>query len=215
MHAHIEIVMPPTEDVEKSVAEIMAQFDENADDEDLSKYAFWDRYQIGGRWSGAKMTAKLGLERVKKFNDELVGLGVTVSSMRAGKEELAPASQIPLVDTLWHERFPDSPVLQCPLFRHYEGDAMDVLPLKDAPLDMKCERVIIAGMNYSGDAIKAKYMVTDSLYNGATWQDTNWDGTLKSALDGFADKCKNYKQEWVDEHTPKDDWLVVTVDYHS
>jgi len=58
-------------------------------------------------------------------------------------------------------------------------------------------------------------MVTDSLYNGATWQDTNWDGTLKSALDGFADKCKNYKQEWVDEHTPKDDWLVVTVDYHS
>ncbi len=49
MHYHLEIILPPTEDIEKAIAEILQQFDEN---EEENTNSFWDWYQIGGRYTG-------------------------------------------------------------------------------------------------------------------------------------------------------------------
>jgi len=49
MHHHAEIYIPNLINVEKQVAEIMKPYDENTND---SENAFWDWYQIGGRWKG-------------------------------------------------------------------------------------------------------------------------------------------------------------------
>src|SRR6185503_20458398 len=105
MHYHLEIIMPPTEDVERSVAEILKRFNENADDETRSN-AFWDWYQSGGRYSGCKLEALVPQERRDAFWAELKARGVTVSGLQFGKQELKPASQIPSVDALWREMCP-------------------------------------------------------------------------------------------------------------
>lgn len=41
------------------------------------------------------------------------------------------------------------------------------------------------------------------------------DGTFKSALESFKEKIKRYSDEYQARCTPQDDWLVITIDYHS
>ena len=219
MHAHLEIVMPPTDDVEGSVNEIMAPFDENGEDEDgnPNDHAFWDWFVIGGRWSGAKLEAKLGKDRVDAFRKALSDRKVTVSGLRCGKQSLQPASQIELVDALWAEMFPDSGLSVCPLFNHSPKTvAGDVCNLSEVPDELKAERVIVAGPSFDdGGALRVEYMTSDSIWNGVIHVDTAWDGCLKSAISEATKRVANYRDEYRERVTPKGDWLVITVDYHS
>ena len=58
-------------------------------------------------------------------------------------------------------------------------------------------------------------MISDDIWNGVMHVKTQWDGKLKTALDAHSEKIKRYRDEYREKRTPKDDWLVVTVDYHS
>lgn len=212
MHYHLEVVMPPTADIDKSLISILAPFSE--DNEDAS-CAFWDWWQIGGRWSGAKQEAAFPQEKLDAFRQWLTDEGVTVSGLQFGKHELSPADQIPKVDAKWREMF--GVTGPCTMFRHSNANektlAGDVCQLGEVS-QITASRVIIAGPAYEG-GVEACFMIEREYWNGVTHVTTAWDGTLQSALTMWKDKCANYGDEWREAHTPKSDWLVVTVDYHT
>lgn len=218
MHMHLEVLMPPTDNVEEALAKIMAPFDENGSDEgSANTHSFWDWYRIGGRWGGAKIKAKLGKERLGAFHDALKERQVTVSGLQWGKQTLQPASQIEMVDALWREMFPDSGLTVCPLFDHapkvIDGD---ICRLSELPEGMTAGRFIIACPSWNDDGtFSADYMISDDIWNGVMHVKTQWDGELKTALNAFSKKIEGYKDDYREKRTPKDDWLVVTVDYHS
>lgn len=223
MHSHLEIIMPPTDDIEAAIKSIMAPFSEN--DEDAS-HAFWDFYVIGGRWAGSKLKASLSKEKIDKFYEWLQEEKVTVAGFQAGKQEISPSSQIPKVDAKWNETFPSAEFTKCPLFAHsndqYNSESLidgDVCSLLDLPDVMECSHVIIAKPSYDDGKwtgpLEAEYMLQESIWNGVTHVDTKWDGKLSTALAMYADRIKDYKAEYLEVVTPKADWLVVTVDYHS
>ena len=118
-HHHAELIFPPTDDINGAVAKLMNPFDE---DGESKPNAFWDFYVIGGRFSGAKIKARFEKDRMEKFRTH-----VTVSSVTCGKQELQPATQIPMVDAMWSEMFPEAKG-RCPIFNHYndqyKGEAM-------------------------------------------------------------------------------------------
>jgi hypothetical protein len=215
MHYQLEIIMPSVDDVDASVTEILRQFDENAGGEDISRHAFWDYWAIGGRWSGNKLRAILGEDRIAAFREVLHERRITVSAVTFGKQTLQPASQAELVNRLWNDAFPDSPVKICPLFDNYKVPFGDIMTLKDCPRTLECSHVIIAGPRYDGSGLEAKFMLERSLWNGVTHQDTKWDGILATALEDWAKRMEGYKPDYAEKVTPTADWLVVTVDYHS
>ena len=53
------------------------------------------------------------------------------------------------------------------------------------------------------------------MWNGVNFVKTASDGTLAGALEFFKKEVKMYRSELALERTPKEDWLIVTVDYHS
>lgn len=219
MHMHLEVLMPPTDNVEEALAKIMAPFDEGGSDEEgnPNTHGFWDWYQIGGRWGGAKIEARLGRDRLDAFHKALTERNVTVSGLQWGKQTLQPASQIEMVDALWSDMFPDSGLSVCPMFDHapkvIDGD---ICRLSDVPEGLTAERVIIAGPSWNDDgSFSAYYMISDDIWNGVMHVKTQWDGKLRTALEAHSEKIKGYQDEYREKRTPKDDWLVVTVDYHS
>ena len=223
MHAIVEIIMPPTGDVEGAIEKIMAGYDENGGDEENgpSKHAFWDFYVIGGRFAGAKLKSSLGNEKISKFYKVLRDAKVTVSGFTAGKQELQPASQIPAVDAMWREFFPDSGIDVCPLFKHsndqYDSGSLlvgDICTLAELPPEHKAERVLFGGWNDDGE-LTAKYMLSDTMWNCTNHQKTAWDGVIMSAVNEYTASLDGYKKEYKEKNSPKHDWLVVTVDYHS
>lgn len=225
MHYHMEIIMPPTDDVEAAVTEILKPFSEQREeeDEDHSGRGFWDWWVIGGRFAGRKFQATLDADKLDAFYKELTSRNVTVAGLTAGKQELAPASQIPMVDALWSEYFPQAAGKPCPLFNHsndqYKNDSLidgDVCRLSDAPSDFKdISRVIFASPNYKGEGLEATFMLAEDIWNGVNHEKTAWDGTLSDALTKFKSNRSGYTDEYLARVTPTDDWLVVTVDYHS
>ncbi len=224
MHHHLEIILPPVANIEAAIAQILAPFDDNGDDEDgqRNNHAFWDWYVIGGRWAGVKLECTLDAKKKEEFFAELTRREVTVSGVQAGKQKLQPESQIPMVDALWKEYFPDSPLNACPFFAHFSNQYQnsngfpDVMPLKDMPKELEASHVIIAGPHWKDAAkLEAKYMVRDSVWNGVNHVEAKWDGKVLSAIKEHRKKLKNYKPEYAEKYTPQDDWLVVTVDYHS
>jgi len=149
-------------------------------------------------------------------------MGVTVSGFTCGKEEISPASQIPAVDAAWRDMFPESDFDKCPMFKHsndqYKGKGEiigDICKFSEVPRNHKCCMVIIAGPTYDGKSIEAKRMLQEDFWNGVNHVKTTWDCTLGSAIDEYADEIKGYKPDHKEKHIIKDDWLVVTVDYHS
>ena len=188
MHYQLEIIMPPTDDVSAAVKEILTPFDENAEDsEDRSmRYVFWDYWLIGGRWSGNKLLSLLGDERLDAFRQLLADRHITAAGLQWGKPTLSPADQRPIVDAMWRDAFPDAPIFECPLFDYYKGNSGDVMMLKEAPRAITCQRVIVAAPDYKGERLESVYMIQESIWNGVTHVETTWD-----------------------------DWLVVTIDYHS
>lgn len=228
MHMHCEIVIPPTEDVEGAVETVMKPFREEEED---ACHPFWDWYVIGGRFAGNKRMGRYDKDILDAFHQWLQDEKVTVSGLQCGKQELQPASQIPKVDAKWNEMFPppDGKRLPCPLFAHsndqYGHDGKGTLPddictLADTP-GITCARVIIAGPGYNSDTDdytgppKAVYMVCEDQWNGVIHMKIDWDRTIKSALTGHAKHIESYKEQYREKMTPQDDWLTVTVDYHS
>ena len=215
MHYHLEIIMPPATDVAAAIEKLMAPFSETADDE-IKTHPFWDWYVIGGRYSGTKLEAFLGKDRIDGFCEEIKKRNITVSSVQAGKPELSPTDQIPIVDALWCETFPDSPVKICPLFGHFNNQYKnsdgypDIMPLKDMPKNLKAHAVMIAGPD-----LDVEFLIHDEMWNGVTHVKSSWDGHVASALTMCVDKVGRYKEEYRAARLPADDWLVVTVDYHN
>lgn len=223
MHYCLEIIMPPVSDVEEAVRQILNPFKEGEEDEDgnLTKYSFWDWYVIGGRWSGEKLIQTLDEKQLEKFYFTLVEKGITVSSFTSGKQEIAPASQTPIIDSLWREYFPEGGDV-CPLFRHYNDpykdnvNYPDVMKFSEVSKDLVASRVIIAGLHWNDKyVLEAKTMVEDSVYNGVNWVDTTWDGTLNKAIKIHNKRYETTLPEYKAEYVIGDDWLVVTVDYHA
>lgn len=223
MHEHLEIVMPPTDDVTAAVATVMAKFDENSADRGYAKHGFWDWYVIGGRFAGSKFEATLDKEKLEKFQKELTDRKVTVSGLQFGKQALQPATQIPAIDALWNEYFPESKGGPCPLFAHsndqYKKDGQelpaDVMRFSEVPESLECYRVIFADIDSWDSEITAKEMFAKHLYNGCTFQATEYKGTFGHAVELYLGKIENYRNDYRESSTPKDDWLVVTVDYHT
>jgi len=224
MHYHLEVIMPRTKNIERSLEQIMAPFCEH--DEEV-RHPFWDWYVIGGRWAGEKETCGYAEERMQEFIKALNDANVTVSSLQMGKQEIKPESQIPLVDTLWNQYFPTENGEQtpCPLFRHSDEElsggnwmSCDVCLVEEIPEKLSSARVIIAGPSWDHDKtgnIEAHYMISDSIWNGVIHMKTDWNGNVKETLELFKKECAYYKDEWREKITPKPDWLCVTVDYHS
>ena len=230
MHYHCEIIMPPVaeEQVEAAVASIMKAFDENPEAEDAeyfckdeegdddpykwpyNPHAFWDWYVIGGRWSGEKLKRSLDSEKFKAFCEEFDRRQFTVSGVTAGKQDLNPDSQIEAADALWREHFPDT-IDQCPLLDH-AGDRLpgDLGTLGECPKELTACRVIIA--DAEGTTL---WMVEDSVWNGTNFQETSWSGKVWDAIDQWEGRLKDAKEEYRVPKMPSDEWLAVTVDYHS
>jgi hypothetical protein len=226
MHHHLEIVMPPTKNIEGAIRTILAPFDENAkaSEEYSRSHAFWDWYVIGGRWSGHKLMAKYDAAKIEEFENWMQQEHITVSSLQAGKQTLQPETQIPKVDAKWNEMFPSEKPVACPLFSHsndqYGRNGLaDLLPddvalLKDVPASLKCSHIIIAGPGYE-DKLGTSFMLIDDAWNGVNFMKTAWDRTVTSAVDQYREQLKNYKDDYKAVRMPQADWLVVTVDYHS
>lgn len=220
MHYLLEVIMPPTSDVSAALDQILMPFSECGHDEDgePNRYAFFDYFQIGGRWSGSKMEAMIGEERVAAFREELVRREVTVSNVQFGKPELRPASQCEMVDALWQEWFPDCGFNKCPLFKHSgEGELpLDVCKVSKLPPEYKAHRVIVAGQEYdNASKLRAAFMWARDVWNGVSGQETTWDGKVAGALSKYRESVSTYRADYAAKMMPGDDWLVVSVDYHS
>jgi hypothetical protein len=210
MHYPLEIIMPPTEDIEKAVEQILEEFSEHDEE---NRHSFWDWWVIGGRFSGIKLQASLNKKSLHSFWEELKKEKITVGSFVAGKEDIKPESQIPKVDALWRKHFPNKSNA-CPFFSHYdekndESVLTDIIKLKDLPKKLSASHVIIAGKNHEG-VFSATNMFQKEIWNGVSYEETKWDGKVSTALESHISKIKTYK-----EVAPKEDWLVVTVDYHN
>lgn len=200
-HYHAEIVMPPNEGVESTIARALAPFDENS--EDASRKAFWDWYVIGGRWNLAHQTARIGKQRLEAFFQRLRDEKITVSGLQMGKQELQPAEQVPKVNAIWAEMFPEEKG-PCPHFRNTEAKpclAQNVCLVREIPDELMCETLIVCRADLKVEWSIVREMYHRSIWNGATHQDTTFDGNVKKALSSIEDV--------------KPDWLCVTVDYHS
>ena len=148
MHFHLEIIMPPTEDVHAAVKEILAPFNERIPydaDSGVGGHSFYDYYSIES-WQNSDK------EKVRKFS------------------ELSPE------DSAW--------------------------------------RVIIAGPDIYGDTV-ANFMISRKIWNGVGFIPVAWDGQLSSAIEMWKKEAEGWRDEWHKRLIPSEDWLVVSVDYHS
>lgn len=217
MHHHLEIILPPTDNVEAAIAEILAPFCENQSDanEDRNSNQFWDWYVIGGRWAGNKLLQTIGKDKIAAFYEVLHAERVTVSGLQAGKPTLSPPGQEEKVDRLWNKSFPNLPIKCCPLFDNYKENYWDIASFSDLSGDISCSHLIIAGLDWKKEKLEATFALQERIWNGTNFQEITWDGTLGAALALHEKSLKNYKEEYANERRPKADWLVVTVDYHS
>jgi hypothetical protein len=215
MHFRLELILPPTENLEADIKTILGSWAEEYEDEygNNNDHAFYDYYVIGGRFSGSKIETLLGESRIKKFRETLAEKKVTVSNLQFGKQTISPSSQISLVDKLWNEHFPDSPVKTCVLFDHYKENFGDIMNLKDIPEELTAERVVIAGYDYK-EKLDIRYMLARSLWNGSRHQDTQWDGKISSALRDYDKYLSRANEEHRKKQLPNRDWLCVTIDCH-
>ena len=147
MHFHLEIIMPPTEDVHAAVKSVLAPFDERlAYDADSGEggHSFYDYYAIE--------TCSYAKEKFREVR------------------ELSPE------DSAW--------------------------------------RVIIAGPDIYGDTV-ANFMISQKIWNGVGLVPAAWDGKLSSAIEMWKKEAEGWRDEWHKRLIPSEDWLVVSVDYHS
>ena len=220
MHCHLEVIMPPVDDIYEALIDILDPFNEDPEDGHPSKDAFWDWWVIGGRRSGVKLEDTLDPKKKAAFLAELENRNVTVKDVRVGKQRLWPESQIPMVDELWRQFFTESPLKICPFFEHFDTqhteDYPDIMQLRDMPKSLKAAHVIIAGPSGSNDGkLEMKRMMQKSYWKDTEYVDSVWDGSVQYVIDQYNEYLKGTEPEYAAKQTPRDDWLVVTVDYHS
>ena len=222
MHYHCEIIMPPTKDIETALWQILEDFNENT--EEPSGNEFWDFYVVGGRFAGTKETCGYAEEKISAFYEQLKEKKITVSGFQSGKQSLSPPSQIPVVDKLWNDFFPteNGEIVPCPLFEHsnnqYDSNDLisyDICRFDEIPSKLSCERIIFAAPSYDGKKTEATFMLCQSQWNGVNFMPIAWDGKVASAIEKFKDVLERYGEEYQEKCTPKDNWLCITVDYHS
>jgi hypothetical protein len=202
-------MIPPTPEnkIEEAVSKVMEGFDENHN----FRYGFFDYWNIGGRFSGAKLQAKLDPHKLASFHEELNRKKVTVSSITLGKQSLSPESQIPFVDALWRDYFPGT-TDQCPIFSHFkDAKSLDICRLDAYPENHEATRMIFADYSKDGTLTPVFMLEIDS-WNGVNLVDTTWDGRLHTALSRLAEYFKRTDR---DAPALSSDWLSITVDYHS
>lgn len=213
MHFHVEVIVPPTANIVEAVSRVM-QFNEN----DNERHGFYDWYVVGGRWSGEKLLCGLDQAKLDEFGQALKQAEVMVSGMQCGKQEIVKPEQVEYTDALWREMFPGKGE-HCPLFAHYNDQYandpinVDVCRVKDIPDGLTCEALLIGSVK-TGGVRECEYLLRKSIWNGVVHQDTTWDGSVKKALQMYADMIKDYREEYRETRRVKDDWLCVTVDCH-
>jgi len=212
MHEHVEIIMPPIpmehDRMKDYISRLLGQ---DAETEEDDRPDWLDYFLIGGRWSGAKLKARVGQDKINAFCDELIARKFTVSSVSAGKQELSPDSQIPIVDELWRTMCPGHGDV-CPILKHYErtGDhtrreQADICTIADIPAELTAGRVILA-CEEQNKYRRINGMLVTEIWNGATWQETKFSGNVIEAVKFFEEK--------IGKPIPAD-WIVVTVDIHN
>ena len=87
--------------------------------------------------------------------------------------------------------------------------------MEDCPEDLKASHVIIVLPNWEGPGFKAYRQYMKSIWKGLNWQDTAFSGYVRDALKEYREALGEYLPVFRDKMDPKDDWLVVTVDYHD
>ena len=217
MHFHNEIVIPPTKhlSVEPVVKEVMARFDETSEDvpEWEQKHTFWDYFLIGGRFSGSKLTSGIPKEDMDEFIKLLQHHNITVSNFQAGKQNIEPRYQVPMVNALWQEKFPGKGSV-CPIFKSDEKYNSDICTVENIKDGLKCYRVIIGTFNAKKNKYEASWMIEENMFNGLCLIKSDWDTTVKHALKKYHDYLHQYDRVPQPHMLVQDDWLVVTVDNH-
>lgn len=227
MHYHCEIIIPPGHDIVKAVKTVMAPFSENLDrdDEDASGKPFWDFYIIGGRFAGRKAERALDPAKLAEFKKWMNGEEIKVKGLVCGKEEISTEEMTAKVDAKWREMFPGGGP-KCTLFRHSNDQYAkeewlpgDVMPLAELPADLTASRVIVAAPSRDGKAwtgdLTAKFMQQEDFWNGVTLVDAAWDRKVQSAIDAHKSQLERGSDDYRKCASPTDEWLAVTVDYHS
>jgi hypothetical protein len=101
------------------------------------------------------------------------------------------------------------------LISHGLWDNKDmVTTVADLTKDDTAFRVLVVGKNSFCD-LSGVYMVVQEAFNGLSYNKTDWDCTVLSAIDKAKERISYYLEGVRDSYTPKDDWLVVKIDYHS
>jgi len=205
MHCHCEVIMPPTNDIQKTITEILEPFNEK-NEENSSGHPFFNWFVIGGKWAGTKETCRYDTDKIDLFCKRLEEAKVTVSGIQFGKQELSSKSQIPIVDKMWNDLFPteNGEITPCP-----------ICMFDEIPDSLSCSRVIIAAPSHNGESIEAKFMICEDQWNGVNHMPIEWDGKVKQAIKMFTDKFKTYSPEYVKTIMPQSNWICVTIDYHS
>ncbi len=215
MHYHLEIIMPPVDDVEKAVEQIMAPFDENQpdDSEHFGKNSFWDYYSIGGRFGGSHLQSRYSAEAIEGCEREMNEVGVKVKGIQFGRPELAGSESKRKAMEVWSRHFPSEP--ECWFFTNGQRD-LDVCKLSEVGEHLTAFHLIIASPDWADDsALSAREMTSQSIWNGVSIVDTSFDGFVMKFLAGMEEKKSKATDEWKAKHLPTQDWLAVTVDYHS
>ena len=233
MHYHLEIIMPPVDNIEAAIESIMAPFSEDCsegkDNVEYCRPSFWDWWQIGGRYAGDKYMAQFDKEKIDEFYKWLKDEKITVSGLQFGKQELSPPSQIDKVDMKWNEMFPRKDFQSCPIFLHSNRNSgpldMDICKVSEIPKNATAYRVIVAAKRFEKTGedtysyigpLEAFYMVEQSFYNGVSFHDSTWDKKILSAIEASQNNISDRASEdYKNTHTIHDDWIAVTVDYHS
>ena len=217
MHFHAEIILPYTDNWKQAIADLLNPYCEHNEDSPKHQHAFWDWYEIGGRFSGSKLQRSLDQDQLKKFGDALDALAIKVSAVQAGKPSIPSAETRDQVDALWRQYFPNSPLKQCPWFSHSGARLpFDVCRLEHTPLDTPAYRVLIAGPHWTQpDVLVIHAMYCEESCNGVNFQPTTFQGTIHHALALYNGLIQHYQEDARKQFTPAPDWLTVTVDYHS
>ena len=95
----------------------------------------------------------------------------------------------------------------------------DVGTLADCLTDLADQpiwRLIVAGPRLNDEnRLDVASMWVAEQWNGTTYEPTGWDRTIKHALRLHKARLVDLDETHREARTPRDDWLGVTVDYHS
>lgn len=236
-HYHLEMILPPVADVEKSVAQILKPFDESEEDEDgYSKYAFWDWYVIGGRWSADHVLSAISEKRMEAFQADVPKYTVS-GVMTAGgyyEKPAGPDNPPDIVDRLvkvWKQHFPEFADL-CPFWGltdqyNKQGHVADICRVDQLSDAQSCARLMIV-TTFEGELRLEKMLQTD-FWNGVSWCESGWDGSVlqvikahnedirqrRDRIKDAPERALDWWQKYGQHMIVRDDYLAVTIDYHT